>query len=144
MTTPEPYKKDPKTGEPIQLEGGDVLDDLPPCTTEELKLDDVPGLKLKGNEIMPEPTGASNGEVVSFTTSPFGKETHWKQTVFLLKEPMQAKEGDVISGEIVITQSETHSRELDVELHYMIEETEADGKKGVKVQARIAQLFLVR
>ena len=30
---------------------------------------------------------------VSFTTGPAGPETHWKQVVFMLREPMQVQAG---------------------------------------------------
>ncbi len=150
MTSPEPYNKD-ASGQPAQMEGGEELEDLPECTVRELKLEDVPGLKLQGNEITPEPSAeeGAKGEVVSFTTSPYGKETHWKQTVFLLKEPMHAQANSRISGEIVVTQSETNSRELEVELHYMIEHPgegrrPSEAGQPKKVAARMLQLFKVR
>ena len=36
--------------------------------------------------------GLAEGEVF-FTTGPRGTPTHWKQTVFLLKEPLEVAEG---------------------------------------------------
>lgn len=34
---------------------------------------------------------------VSFTTGPRGKETHWKQVSFLLKEPLRLRKGSYLS-----------------------------------------------
>ncbi|KDN46121.1 S-adenosyl-L-methionine-dependent methyltransferase [Tilletiaria anomala UBC 951] len=163
MTSPAPYRVDSETNVPVQLQGGERLGDLPPCTTDVITVEDVPALKLKGSDLAPSPASDSTeakGEVVSFTTGPYGKDTHWKQTVFLLKEPIDAEEGSVISGEIIVTQSESNSRELEVELHYMLEDavsvvttsttttSEAAATpvgKGVKmVQAKMVQLFKVR
>lgn len=140
MTSAEPYKREGDNA--VQLADGEELD-LPTCTTAELITEDVPALKLKGNEVAPEPSTPSNGEVVSFTTSPFGKATHWKQTVFLIKEPLEAKAGDIISGEVVVTEAESNSRELDAEVHYLLEQESSQSNRKT-VQAKLVQLFKVR
>jgi protein arginine N-methyltransferase 3 len=66
--------------------------------------------------------------VVSFTTGPRGKETHWRQVAFLLHTPIEVKKGkspmypltsgDIISGTFYCRKSSNNSRELDVEIHY--------------------------
>ncbi|KAK4686534.1 type I protein arginine methyltransferase, partial [Tremellales sp. Uapishka_1] len=60
--------------------------------------------------------GSSNQ--VSFTTGPRGKITHWKQVVFLLREPIVLAPGDEINGRFFCRKSVTNSRELDVEIHF--------------------------
>ncbi|KAL9931651.1 hypothetical protein V8E36_009437 [Tilletia maclaganii] len=142
------------------LEGGEVLPDLPACETREPVRGDVPGLaeSLSGNAVVPaseEAVGDSGakGEVVSFTTGPEGKETHWKQTAFLLKEPIEVEQGTTITGKIVVTQSTTHSRELEVEIHYLVqspevaaaaEQQQPQRAKVKRVQTAVVQCFSVR
>ncbi|XP_017779252.1 PREDICTED: protein arginine N-methyltransferase 1 [Nicrophorus vespilloides] len=38
---------------------------------------------------------------VSFSTGPHCKSTHWKQTVFYLKTPIEVKEGEILEGTLV-------------------------------------------
>lgn len=116
------------------------MDALPPCTTAEVQPGDVHGLQLHGNAVTEAPAEAPKGETVSFTTSPFGKQTHWKQTVFLLKTPLEVRAGMRIDGELAVRPSEENERELDVELVYA--EGEPRGERHVGT--RITQLYSVR
>jgi len=53
--------------------------------------------------------------------------------------------GTVISGEIHVNQSDSNSRELDVEIHYSIKDPSEEVEGGrKKVTARMVQLFKVR
>ncbi|THH06140.1 hypothetical protein EW145_g4285 [Phellinidium pouzarii] len=65
-------------------------------------------------------------QVTSFTTGPQSIPTHWKQTLFLLKEPIIVHEGTVVSGTFHCRKSADNSRELDVEIHYVVRN--ADGE----------------
>ncbi|WVQ96014.1 hypothetical protein IAU59_003114 [Kwoniella sp. CBS 9459] len=79
------------------------------------------------------PTSKSNeesGVQVSFTTGPRGKHTHWKQVVFLLREPIELSKGQQIEGKFFCRKSEDNSRELDVEIHFRI----VGGSKGGDAQ----------
>ncbi|XP_062509406.1 uncharacterized protein LOC134185598 isoform X2 [Corticium candelabrum] len=59
-----------------------------------------------------------NGDVqLSFSTHPSAKATHWKQTVFLLQEPIHVKEGDTLSGTICCEKSKKDRRALSVSLN---------------------------
>ena len=78
---------------------------------------------------------------MSFTTSPFGKPTHWKQTIFLLKTPIEAQAGTVVDGEMRVYPSKTNDRELDVELHYGVDERPMGEKR---VATRMIQVYSVR
>eukprot|EP00824_Muranothrix_gubernata_P013633 TRINITY_DN2832_c0_g1_i1.p1 TRINITY_DN2832_c0_g1~~TRINITY_DN2832_c0_g1_i1.p1 ORF type:complete len:385 (-),score=59.09 TRINITY_DN2832_c0_g1_i1:72-1226(-) len=64
---------------------------------------------------------------VKFTTSPFTKDTHWKQTVFYLREPILLNEGECVKGSIAVRKSKTNFRDLDIKysFHY-------DGKNTSK------------
>jgi protein arginine N-methyltransferase 3 len=44
--------------------------------------------------IQPASGSEEHGTEISFTTGPRGVETHWRQVVFLLREPVQVKAGE--------------------------------------------------
>jgi len=58
---------------------------------------------------------------VKLSTSPYFKETHWKQTVFYLNDVLTVKKGDVIKGSIAVKKCPTNPRELDIKLSYHLE-----------------------
>jgi protein arginine N-methyltransferase 3 len=76
--------------------GGEKLDGLPPVTTRCPKEEEVRGLNLQKDAIISRETDSkdSKGEIVSFTTGPDGLETHWRQTFFVLKEPIEVEKGE--------------------------------------------------
>ncbi|WFD03942.1 type I protein arginine methyltransferase [Malassezia obtusa] len=114
---------------------------LPPCRVTPIEAREVSGLGLRGNAVQDAPA-SGRGQCVSFTTSPFGKQTHWKQTVFLLKTPIEAQAGTRITGEIRMHASEGNTRELDVEIHYDVDDPPRPNEKRVK--SRLVQLYSVR
>ncbi|WFD28599.1 type I protein arginine methyltransferase [Malassezia nana] len=114
---------------------------LPPVTTAPVQPEEVYGLDLHRNEVVPD-SASTPGETVSFTTSPFGKQTHWKQTLFLLKTPIEAQAGTTLQGEMRVYASPTNERELDVELHYSVDEERPPGTK--RVSTRLIQVYSVR
>ncbi|KAJ7101532.1 S-adenosyl-L-methionine-dependent methyltransferase [Mycena belliarum] len=59
-------------------------------------------------------------KITSFSTGPQSIPTHWKQTLFLLREPLIIEEGAVVTGHFHCGKSQTNSRELDVEIHYAV------------------------
>lgn len=137
---------DDEDGEP-QIEAGKTLEGLPPVTTRCPEESEVRGLTLKKDAIVPkssDPTSPS-GLTVSFTTSPAGPETHWKQTLFVLKEPIEVKQGSVLVGVLRSSPNEENARELDVEIHYSVREaTQPAQVRRKSVEARTVQLFAVR
>jgi len=94
-------------------------------------------------EVKPMPE-SKEGNVVSFTTGPSGQETHWKQVVFLLREPIVLEPGQSIAdskislmdagssitGRFYCKKSSSNSRELDVEIHYCKLDKGVEGRKG--------------
>ncbi|KAH0832399.1 S-adenosyl-L-methionine-dependent methyltransferase [Lanmaoa asiatica] len=72
--------------------------------------------------------------VISFSTGPMSQPTHWKQTLFLLKDPISAEEGTVVSGTFYCKKSEGNSRELDIEIHYSIKKRADAPASEVAVQ----------
>ncbi|KIO25717.1 hypothetical protein M407DRAFT_75351 [Tulasnella calospora MUT 4182] len=84
---------------------------------------------------------------VSFSTGPRSMPTHWKQTVFLLREPIRVRKGTTISGTFHCKKSPDNSRELDVEIHYMVDDPsfskDPADEEGTPKEM-IVQMFKVR
>mmetsp|Transcript_2558 Transcript_2558/g.5343 ORF Transcript_2558/g.5343 Transcript_2558/m.5343 type:complete len:365 (+) Transcript_2558:26-1120(+) len=53
---------------------------------------------------------------VGFSTAPFAKPTHWKQTLLYLKKPISGNKGDTIIGEIKCKSNKKNGRDFDVML----------------------------
>ncbi|KAI0329044.1 S-adenosyl-L-methionine-dependent methyltransferase [Cubamyces sp. BRFM 1775] len=68
--------------------------------------------------------GKGRPKVTSFSTGPASVPTHWKQTLFFLREPIMAGEGTVVEGVFKLRKSNDNSRELDVEIHYRVQDPE--------------------
>ncbi|KAJ2706858.1 hypothetical protein FB645_001306 [Coemansia sp. IMI 203386] len=76
--------------------------------------DSVADTKPSPQSLWTRPESSMHG----FTTGPQGTPTHWKQTVFVLREPIDAKAGDQVRGKFVCRKSTTNPRELDLEISY--------------------------
>jgi protein arginine N-methyltransferase 3 len=61
-------------------------------------------------------------EKVMFSTSPFTKQTHWMQTLFVLENPLEVLKGDIIFGTIQCHKSDYNKRNLEISITF--------GKKG--------------
>ncbi|GAA5801384.1 S-adenosyl-L-methionine-dependent methyltransferase [Helicostylum pulchrum] len=59
------------------------------------------------------------GEIF-MTTSPFGEDTHWKQTSFILEKPIHATKGTKISGVFTCHKGTDNPRELECEIEYRV------------------------
>lgn len=53
---------------------------------------------------------------VSFSTGPHSTPTHWKQTVFYLRDCKEVKQGSVITGTIICNRQKTDVRALSVQI----------------------------
>ncbi|SCZ88312.1 BZ3500_MvSof-1268-A1-R1_Chr10-2g02915 [Microbotryum saponariae] len=73
------------------------------------------------------------GEVY-FTTGAHDTPTHWKQTMFLLKEPIQVEAGTVIEGSFKCSKNPENSRELVVEVTWTVHAKAEEPKRSVKAQ----------
>ncbi|TKY88696.1 hypothetical protein EX895_002327 [Sporisorium graminicola] len=121
------------------------------CPAFNLQPTDVHGLDLRANQTTATPESATlperggEGELVAFSTSPYSKETHWQQTLFVLKTPLGAvKKGDTIKGRIVVLQDSKHSRQLECELHYLHVPADAHSDRRKKVETQLVQVYMVR
>ncbi|EJD51065.1 S-adenosyl-L-methionine-dependent methyltransferase [Auricularia subglabra TFB-10046 SS5] len=80
------------------------------------------------------------GSPTSFSTGPQSVPTHWKQTLFLLREPLSVTPGAIVQGTFFCRKSTTNSRELDVEIHYSTLEEDAEGPPSETT----VQIFKIR
>lgn len=54
--------------------------------------------------------------IICLSTSPYKKQTHWKQTVFYLDKPIQVSPGDAFEGTINVVKAKENPRELNVRI----------------------------
>ncbi|OBZ71479.1 Ribosomal protein arginine N-methyltransferase rmt3 [Grifola frondosa] len=87
--------------------------------------------------------GEGRPKVTSFSTGPASVPTHWKQTLFLLRDPISVNEGTVVQGTFKCRKSEDNTRELNVEIHYVVSEPTDSGGAAVVGDATV-QMFKVR
>jgi protein arginine N-methyltransferase 1 len=57
---------------------------------------------------------------IRFSTGPHTKYTHWKQTVFYLRDVLTVEEGEKIEGRIENKPSEKNHRDLDINISYSL------------------------
>ena len=72
--------------------------------------------------------------VMSFSTGPESAPTHWKQTIFLLHEPIRAHEGTIVTGTFSCRKNDENSRELDVEVRYSVQDDKASSPGALIVE----------
>ncbi|KAM8880979.1 protein arginine N-methyltransferase 6 [Synchiropus picturatus] len=65
---------------------------------------------------------------VVLSTSPFQPETHWKQAVLYLDEPVEVIQDTAVSGEVSLFPSEHSARHLCIHLEYRIGEVKQESK----------------
>ena len=53
---------------------------------------------------------------IGFSTAPFARYTHWKQTIFYLTETLTICTGETVEGEITAKKNRKNSRDLDIQL----------------------------
>ncbi|RDW86817.1 protein arginine methyltransferase RmtB [Aspergillus mulundensis] len=79
------------------------------------------------------PSDLQKKGIVSFTTGPDGKETHWQQTILLIdhgkKDAIPLKKGQLIKGKVGYQKKDANSRSLDITVEYDAQVGEK-GEKG--------------
>lgn len=61
---------------------------------------------------------------IRFSTGPHTKYTHWKQTVFYLKDVLTVQQGEDVTCTLAVKPNEKNRRDLDIKLDYRLETTE--------------------
>lgn len=62
-----------------------------------------------------------SSRAVSFSTGPYDKQTHWKQTVFYFPEDLFLTEGDKIKCSLSCSHNAVNPRNLDIDIKYELE-----------------------
>ena len=58
---------------------------------------------------------------IRFSTGPHTKYTHWKQTVFYLREVLTVEQGEQIRGVLTNKPNDKNKRDLDITIAYRLE-----------------------
>lgn len=74
---------------------------------------------------------------IHFSTGPHSKYTHWKQTVFYLREVLTVEENEEVSGFLTSKPNEKKKRDLDITISYQLHTDDhsrsAEGKLEYKM-----------
>eukprot|EP00920_Eleutheroschizon_duboscqi_P015883 GHVT01037326.1.p1 GENE.GHVT01037326.1~~GHVT01037326.1.p1 ORF type:complete len:380 (+),score=60.83 GHVT01037326.1:716-1855(+) len=98
--------------------------DLKTCTAENLSFSSAFALQARRKDFVHAVIGwfeivfSGCHTPVVFTSSPFGRYTHWKQTVFYLQDVIAAEKGEWITGKIAVRKSQKNPRDLDIKINY--------------------------
>ena len=58
---------------------------------------------------------------IKFSTGPHSKYTHWKQTVFYLREVLTVEDGEDVTGYLMSKPNEKKKRDLDIAIEYELQ-----------------------
>lgn len=67
------------------------------------------------------PGTSDSSRAVSFSTGPYDKQTHWKQTVFYFPEDLFLTEGDKIKCSLSCCHNAVNPRNLDIDIEYELQ-----------------------
>ncbi|KAJ1835586.1 hypothetical protein LPJ63_000996 [Coemansia sp. RSA 2711] len=98
------------------------------------------GTDVAAKALWKQPESAMGG----FTTGPHGTPTHWKQTVFVLREPIVAVAGDELRGQFTCKKSTSNPRELDLEITYFHVPAAMKDQAEAARQTAICQQYQLR
>lgn len=65
-------------------------------------------------------------KTISFSTGPHSKYTHWKQTVFYLREVLTVEDGEFVKGVLSSKPNAKKPRDLDINISYELETTDTN------------------
>lgn len=98
--------------------------DLKTITTEQLAYSEPFSLQVRRNDYVHALISWFDIEFtachkpIQFSTGPHAKYTHWKQTVFYLKETLTVEAGETIQGRLSSKPTKENPRDLDVKIEY--------------------------
>ena len=61
---------------------------------------------------------------IRFSTGPHTKYTHWKQTVFYLREVLTVEQGEKVEGQLASKPNQKNKRDLDISISYAFNSTD--------------------
>jgi len=62
---------------------------------------------------------------IRFSTGPHTKYTHWKQTVFYLRDVLTVQQGEEVQCSLHVRPNEKNRRDLDIKIEYRLETQDA-------------------
>lgn len=71
-----------------------------------------------------------------FSTGPEARYTHWKQTVFYIKDPITIRNGEEIQGEFALEQNKRNKRDLDLLLEFDFQGEDMAARESNKYRMR--------
>lgn len=101
--------------------------DILTCTKEDLSFQSNFSLTAQRNDYVHGLVGffecafTQIHKPIGFSTSPFAKYTHWKQTLFYLLDTITICKGESIHGTISCKPNETNNRDLEIEFKLSID-----------------------
>lgn len=63
-------------------------------------------------------------KTIAFSTGPHTKYTHWKQTVFYLKDVLTVQQGETVGSSLTCRPNDKNRRDLDIKIEYKLETTD--------------------
>jgi protein arginine N-methyltransferase 1 len=94
--------------------------DILTCTKQDLEFDSVFKLKVERNDYIHglvayfECAFTQVHKPIGFSTAPFCRYTHWKQTIFYLEDNLVVCKGEEIEGTISCKPNKKNPRDLDI------------------------------
>lgn len=73
---------------------------------------------------------------VEFSTGPNARYTHWKQTVFYIKDTLVIKEGEEIKGFFSLAPNKNNERDLDITINYELQGSLCQSKDALEYVMR--------
>src|SRR5690606_28817184 len=74
---------------------------------------------------------------VRFSTGPHTKYTHWKQTVFYLKDVLTVMAGETIESSMGVKPNQKNRRDLDIDIEYRLQTTDETRTAAGKCEYRM-------
>lgn len=63
-------------------------------------------------------------KTIAFSTGPHTKYTHWKQTVFYLKDMLTVQQGEKVHCSLTCVPNDKNRRDLDIKVEYKLDTTD--------------------
>ncbi|KAJ6783917.1 hypothetical protein PWT90_03784 [Aphanocladium album] len=106
--------------------------DLYTCTVADLAFESAFNLSVKRDDFIHALVSwfdidfTACHKPIRFSTGPHTKYTHWKQTVFYLKDVLTAQEGEEIQCNVKVKPNEKNRRDLDIDLAYNFQSSDSN------------------
>lgn len=117
--------------------------DILTCTKEDLEFTSPFTLRAQRNDYIHglvsyfECAFTQVHKPIGFSTAPFARYTHWKQTIFYFPDPITICEGETFEGELVCKPNNKNRRDLDISLSMTFHGRYSNvEKKGLKYRLR--------